>query len=79
MKRRLLSIVVLLMVARTALPAECPDTACADIPLGKQTVLGHYITAKEAYQKCKSDPRQVKLLDIRTPENIYSWATRRMP
>ena len=68
MKRRLLSIVLLLVVMRTASIAQQADTACTDLPKGKQTVLGLYVTAAEAYQKCKADPDHVKLLDIRTPE-----------
>ena len=68
MKKRLLSIALLLMVAGTALPVQQPDTAGADLPQGKRTVLGLYVTAKEAYQKCRADPEHVKLLDVRTPE-----------
>ena len=68
MKKRLLSLALLLMVTGTALPAQQPDTAGADIPEAKQTVLGLYVTAKEAYRKCKADPDCMKLLDVRTPE-----------
>ena len=39
-----------------------------EVPKGKQTSLGLYITAKEAYEKWKSDPAGVKILDVRTPE-----------
>ena len=34
----------------------------------KQTVLGLYVTAKEAYEKWKAEPEKVMLLDVRTPE-----------
>jgi rhodanese-related sulfurtransferase len=34
----------------------------------KQTTLGLYLTAKEAYDKWKADPEKVKILDVRTPE-----------
>jgi rhodanese-related sulfurtransferase len=34
----------------------------------KQTMLGLYVTAKEAYEKWKADPEKVKILDVRTPE-----------
>jgi rhodanese-related sulfurtransferase len=38
----------------------------------KQTILGFYVTAMEAYEKWKSDPTNVKILDVRTPEEyIY--------
>ncbi len=39
-----------------------------NIPKGKQTVLGLYVTAKEAYEKWKAEPEKVKILDVRTPE-----------
>ena len=40
----------------------------ADLPKGKQTVLGLYVTAKEAYEKWQAAPEQVKIIDVRTPE-----------
>jgi len=40
----------------------------ANIPEGKQTVLGLYVTAKEAYEKWKAAPDKVKIIDVRTPE-----------
>jgi rhodanese-related sulfurtransferase len=40
----------------------------AGIPNAKQTVLGLYVTAKEAYEKWKAAPDEVKILDVRTPE-----------
>ena len=39
-----------------------------DIPKAKQTVLGLYVTAKEAFEKWEADPEKVILLDVRTPE-----------
>jgi rhodanese-related sulfurtransferase len=42
----------------------------ANIPKGKQTTLGLYVTAKEAYEKWKADPEKVKILDVRTPEEF---------
>ena len=36
-------------------------------PKGKQTVLGMYVTAKEAYEKFSADPDSVHILDVRTP------------
>ena len=38
------------------------------LPKNKQTKLGLYITAKEAYAKWLSDPGNVKIIDCRTPE-----------
>jgi rhodanese-related sulfurtransferase len=40
----------------------------SDLPKDKQTALGLYVTAKEAYDKWKADPEKVMILDVRTPE-----------
>jgi rhodanese-related sulfurtransferase len=37
---------------------------------GKETVLGLYVTAKEAYEMWKVDPRKVKIIDVRTTEEF---------
>jgi rhodanese-related sulfurtransferase len=62
--------------------AEAPRCGCsigdlpnmnepiANLPKEKQTVLGLYITAKEAYAKWKAAPNQVKIIDVRTPEEF---------
>jgi rhodanese-related sulfurtransferase len=39
-----------------------------NIPEGKRTTLGLYVTAKEAYEKWKATPEKVTVLDVRTPE-----------
>jgi rhodanese-related sulfurtransferase len=39
-----------------------------EIPEKKQTVLGLYVTAQEAYEKWQADPDKVNILDVRTPE-----------
>jgi rhodanese-related sulfurtransferase len=44
--------------------------ASAQVPKEKQTTLGLYITAKHAYEKWKSDPEKVKIIDVRTPEEF---------
>lgn len=38
------------------------------VPESKQTTLGLYVSAKEAYEKWQADPEGVKILDVRTPE-----------
>ena len=38
------------------------------VPEKKQTSLGLYATAQEAYEMWKADPEHVKVLDVRTPE-----------
>jgi rhodanese-related sulfurtransferase len=39
-----------------------------NLPKEKQTVLGLYVTAKEAYEKWQAAPDKVRILDVRTPE-----------
>jgi len=41
-----------------------------NIPKEKQTVLGLYVTAKEAYEKWKAEPEKVMIIDVRTPEEF---------
>ena len=38
------------------------------LPEAKQTVLGLYVTAREAYEKWRSAPERVAIVDVRTPE-----------
>ena len=38
------------------------------VPEGKRTSLGLYVTAQEAYEMWKTEPEQVNILDVRTPE-----------
>jgi rhodanese-related sulfurtransferase len=56
-------------------PAEKPATAATtapkaapEIPKDKQTTLGLYVTAKEAYDLWQKDQQKVKIIDCRTPE-----------
>lgn len=39
----------------------------AQVPAAKQTKLGLYVTAKEAFEKYQADKTHVKVLDVRTP------------
>lgn len=39
-----------------------------EVPEKKQTTLGLYVTAQEAYEMWKADPERVNILDVRTPE-----------
>jgi len=43
-------------------------TTLPKLPKEEQTVLGLYVTAKEAYEMWKAAPDKVKILDVRTPE-----------
>jgi rhodanese-related sulfurtransferase len=40
------------------------------VPEGKRTGLGLYVTAKEAYEMWKVDPEKVKIIDCRTTEEF---------
>jgi rhodanese-related sulfurtransferase len=42
----------------------------ASVPKQKQTVLGLYVTAKEAYEKWRAAPERIMILDVRTPEEF---------
>jgi rhodanese-related sulfurtransferase len=42
----------------------------ANLPKEKQTLLGLYVTAKEAYEMWKAAPETVMILDVRTPEEF---------
>jgi len=42
----------------------------ANLPKEKQTALGLYLTAKEAYAMWQADPENVTILDVRTPEEF---------
>jgi len=66
---RIPSIIALLVaaVAAVAVSAQSTETTLK-VPERKQTTLGLYVTAKEAFEKWKAEPDQVKVLDVRTPE-----------
>ncbi|MGD2097294.1 MAG: rhodanese-like domain-containing protein [Desulfobacterales bacterium] len=44
------------------------STAKSTLPPQKQTVLGLYATAKEAFKMWQADHNKIKILDVRTPE-----------
>jgi rhodanese-related sulfurtransferase len=63
-----------LLIALTALltlfitPCAIGQQKSPELPKGKQTSLGLYLTATEAYQKWLADPENVRVLDVRTTE-----------
>ncbi len=63
---------VLLMT--TPIPAraepEKPASAGRQLPKAKQTTLGLYVTAAQAYEMWKAAPDKVKVIDVRTPEEF---------
>lgn len=42
----------------------------ADLPKGKRTTLKLYVTSPEAYEMWRTDPDNVKIIDVRTPEEF---------
>jgi rhodanese-related sulfurtransferase len=40
------------------------------LPDSKRTSLGLYVTAKDAYEKWQADPANVKIIDVRTPQEF---------
>jgi rhodanese-related sulfurtransferase len=59
--------------AEAAAPAKAPEKKPAEIPKKKQTSLGLYVTAKEAYAMYQKNPDKIKILDCRTPQE-YAFA-----
>lgn len=64
--------VVLVSIASFAMPlsagADANEPSASQLPAGKQTTLGLYVTAREAYEKWHAAPDEVTILDVRTPE-----------
>ena len=42
-----------------------------EVPEKKQTTLGLYVTAEEAYAMWRSEPERTRIIDVRTPEEYY--------
>src|SRR5210317_2098149 len=42
----------------------------ADVPESKRTTLKLYVTAAQAYELWKANPENVKIIDVRTPEEF---------
>ncbi len=49
------------------------------VPQAKQTSLGLYVTAQEAYEMWKADPERVKVLDVRMVEEYVFIGHAAMP
>jgi rhodanese-related sulfurtransferase len=81
LKKKIRASVSLILVAAVLFAAaasivgaenEKPASVAANsrLPKGKQTTLGLYVTAAQAYEKWKSAPDKVKIIDVRTPEEF---------
>ena len=57
---------LLLMACFAILSFSITCFADQSLPMGKQTSLGLYVTAKQAYEKWHTDPDKLKILDVRT-------------
>ena len=71
--------VVLVGIASLAMPLSASTAAneqpasqqtATQLPAGKQTTLGLYVTAREAYEKWQAAPDKVMILDVRTAEEF---------
>jgi rhodanese-related sulfurtransferase len=70
MGRAMSAMMTVLTVTITLYGQEASETNSQElkVPESKQTKLGLYVTARQAYEKWKADPDGVKILDVRTPE-----------
>ena len=64
---RISAIMAILAAAVVAIQVSA-QSVDRKVPEKKQTSLGLYVTAMEAFEKWKAEPDQVKVLDVRTPE-----------
>lgn len=68
MKRMVMASLLTLIAFGAFAEAPAASQPQQAIPKEKQTSLGLYVTAAEAYEKWKADPEHVKVLDVRTPD-----------
>jgi rhodanese-related sulfurtransferase len=64
MKKLSVTAVLMLLVTATVEANE------QRLPDSKRTSLGLYVTAKQAYEKWQADPANVKIIDVRTPQEF---------
>ena len=65
MRKKLIALVIVILMLSNWLPLSLAQST---LPAQKQTVLGLYVTAKEAYEMWLTDKDKIKILDVRTPE-----------
>jgi rhodanese-related sulfurtransferase len=56
------------LVSFSIAPSVWAQQAGTELPKAKQTTLGLYLTAREAYSKWQADPDNITVLDVRTTE-----------
>jgi rhodanese-related sulfurtransferase len=57
-------------VLLSSLIAGATNAREQQLPTSKRTSLGLYVTAKHAYEKWKADPTNIKIIDVRTPDEF---------
>ena len=71
---RTLLAVVLLSIASLTIPltahSDSDEASASQLPAGKQTTLGLYVTSTQAYEKWRAAPDKIKIVDVRTPEEL---------
>jgi rhodanese-related sulfurtransferase len=65
MRKKLFALAIAILMLLSWLPLSLAQPS---IPQQKQTVLGLYVTAKEAYEMWLADKNKIKSLDVRTTE-----------
>ena len=65
MPKKLFPLAIAILLLLSWLPSTL---AKSTLPVQKQTILGLYVTAKEAYEMWLADKNKIKILDVRTPE-----------
>lgn len=65
MRKKLFPLAVVILILLSWLPLSLAEST---LPAQKQTVLGLYVTAKEAYEMWLADKNRINILDVRTPE-----------
>lgn len=59
-----------LLISSSASAQGVSPASSPSLPTRKQTTLGLYVTAREGYEKWKTAPDQVMVIDVRTPEEF---------
>ena len=65
MARKFFRLAIVILMLLSWLPLSLAESP---LPVQKQTVLGLYVTAKEAHKMWLADKDNIKILDVRTPE-----------
>jgi hypothetical protein len=66
--RFILALICLIIISILTIQGVNGPVTKSELPKEKQTILGLYVTAKEAYEKWINDPDNLKILDVRAPE-----------